>query len=210
MQIEMKTRRPHEQPQPAEALRPMPHGHDCHDQVRAIISYRDRTMNPPLYVTVTAMIAPALFLTATGSLIISTANRMGRIIDRIRKLIELGDQIALAPTAFDFADARLAHIELLIDQLQARNRRIQRAVTALYLAFGAFVGTSITIAVDSFTGGHLVGVPTGFAVVGVGLLFVASMNLVLEARTALRTNQLEVEFYHELAARRREQARAKG
>lgn len=166
-------------------------------------------MNPPLYGTVTAMIAPALFLTATGSLIISTANRMGRIIDRIRKLIDLGNQIAQNPAAVDFPDARLAHVELQIEYLRARNRRVLWAVTELYLAFGSFVGTSIVIAVDSFTGGHLVGVPTALAVVGVGLLFAASMNLVLEARTALRTNHLEVEFYHELAARRREQARMK-
>src|ERR1700758_5240610 len=39
--------------------------------------------------TVTAINAPALFLTATGSLLISTSNRIGRIVDRIRALVIL-------------------------------------------------------------------------------------------------------------------------
>ncbi|QEL15970.1 DUF2721 domain-containing protein [Limnoglobus roseus] len=163
-------------------------------------------MNPPLYQTVTAMIAPALFLTATASLIISTANRMGRIIDRIRKLVEVGNEIGQKPEDFDFADARLTHIGIQLDYLQIRNRRVMVAVTELYLAFGAFVGSSLTIAVDSFTGHYLAGVPTVFATAGVGLLFAASINLVFEARSALRTNHVEVEFYRELSARRREQA----
>lgn len=163
-------------------------------------------MNPPLYQTVTAMIAPALFLTATASLIISTANRMGRIIDRIRKLVELGNQIGQQPADYDFPDARLAHVHIQLDYLGVRNRRVMVAVTELYLAFGAFVGSSLTIAVDSFTGHHLAGVPTVFATAGVALLFAASLNLIGEARSALRTNHLEVEFFHELTARRREQA----
>ncbi len=39
---------------------------------------------PPNYATLSAMIAPALFMTANGSLIISTSNRMARIVDRMR------------------------------------------------------------------------------------------------------------------------------
>ena len=41
---------------------------------------------PPNYSTLAAMITPAIFMTATGSLIISTSNRMSRIVDRIRLL----------------------------------------------------------------------------------------------------------------------------
>jgi HAMP domain-containing protein len=166
-------------------------------------------MNPSTYETVSAMIAPALFLTATASLIVSTTNRMGRIIDRIRKLIELGNQIAQGVAALDFPEARLTHIETLLQNLQGRNRRILVTVSELYLAFGAFVGTSLSIAIDSATGRHLDGLPTFFAVAGVVLLLLASMNLVAEVRIATRTNHLEVEFYHELCKLRREQAQTK-
>ena len=44
--------------------------------------------------------------------------------------------------------------------------------------------------------------PTFLAVVGVGLLLFASVNLVLEALEALRTNRLEIRFYRELHERR--------
>lgn len=166
-------------------------------------------MNPSTYETVSAMIAPALFLTATASLIVSTTNRMGRIIDRIRKLIELGNQIAQGVADLDFPEARLEHIETLLRNLQGRNRRILVTVSELYLAFGAFVGTSLSIALDSVTGRHLDGLPTLFAVAGVFLLLLASMNLVAEVRIATRTNRIEVEFYHELNRKRRTKAEPK-
>ena len=52
--------------------------------------------SPPNYTTLTAMITPALFMTANGSLIISTSNRMSRIVDRIRQLNELADTLSRA------------------------------------------------------------------------------------------------------------------
>ena len=48
-------------------------------------------IDPPSYATLSAMITPAIFLTANGSLIISTSNRMSRVVDRIRVLNDLGD-----------------------------------------------------------------------------------------------------------------------
>jgi hypothetical protein len=46
------------------------------------------------YAALTVMITPALFMTASGSLIISTSNRMSRIVDRIRQLNELSTCLA--------------------------------------------------------------------------------------------------------------------
>ena len=45
------------------------------------------------YDTLTAMITPAIFLTANASLIISTSNRMSRVVDRIRVLNDLVDRM---------------------------------------------------------------------------------------------------------------------
>ena len=72
------------------------------------------------------------------------------------------------------------------------------AVTLLYTAFGSFAATSMTIAIDSVTGHRIASVPTLFAIAGVALLLAASVNLVVEARTALRSNDLEVQFFFEL------------
>ena len=49
---------------------------------------------PENYAALSAMITPALFMTATGSLIISTSNRMSRIVDRIRELNEQADDLS--------------------------------------------------------------------------------------------------------------------
>jgi hypothetical protein len=49
----------------------------------------------------------------------------------------------------------------------------------------------------------LIALPTFLAVVGVGLMFFASINLVREALEALRSNRSEIAFYRELHARRR-------
>ena len=73
----------------------------------------------------------------------------------------------------------------------------------LYLAFGAFVGTSLALAIDVWTGNRLVALPTLLAVLGVGLMLFACVNLVREALEALRSNRLEIGFFRDLHRRRR-------
>ena len=42
----------------------------------------------------TAMITPALLISATGSLVLSTSTRLGRVVDRVRALeIRVGELI---------------------------------------------------------------------------------------------------------------------
>jgi hypothetical protein len=53
----------------------------------------------------------------------------------------------------------------------------------------------------------LIVLPTLLAVAGVGLRLFASINLVLEAWEALRSNRVEIRFYHELRERRSSGAR---
>ncbi len=156
------------------------------------------------YETLSAMITPAIFLTANGSLIISTSNRMSRVVDRIRVLNEQGDRICRGTTDLDFGVARLEHIQSQLNQLVWRGDRIRYALVALYLAFSSFVGTSLTLALDSWTPSHvLIALPTFLAILGVLLMLLACVNLVREALEALRSNRLEVNFYRSLHERRK-------
>jgi hypothetical protein len=155
-------------------------------------------MTASLYSTVTAMIAPALFLTATASLMISTVTRVARIVDRIRALVALCDRSARRDDVLDFPDVRTKHAIEELRRLQHRSDRAIAAVTLLHAAFGSFAATSMAIAIDSMTGHRFPAAPTLFAFAGVALLLAASMNLVLEARAALRSNDLEVQFFFEL------------
>ena len=97
------------------------------------------------YETLTAMITPAIFLTANGSLIISTSNRMSRVVDRIRVLNDLSDKLCRGETNLDYAQNRLDHAHDQLDRLVWRSDRIRYALVALYLAFGAFVGRSLAL-----------------------------------------------------------------
>ena len=162
---------------------------------------------PPSYATLSAMITPAIFLTANGSLIISTSNRMSRVVDRIRVLNDLADKLCRGATDFDYVRDRLAHVQDQLNRLVWRGDRIRYALTALYLAFGTFAGTSLTLAIDVWTGNRLVALPTLLAVLGVGLMLFACVNLVREAMEALRSNRLEIRFFRDLHRRRQAEGR---
>jgi ABC-type multidrug transport system fused ATPase/permease subunit len=162
----------------------------------------------PDYVTLSAMITPALFMTANGSLIISTSNRMSRIVDRIRQLNDATDRMWRGEAKLDFLPERQAHIEDQLRHLIDRMNWIRVAMVLLYVAFACFVGTSFTLAVDQLFGHWIIALPTGLAVVGVSLMFVASINLIREALAALYSNRLEIRFYQDLVSRRRAEAAA--
>ena len=166
-------------------------------------------LEPSNYATLSAMITPALFMTANGSLIISTSNRMSRVVDRIRVLNDLGDDLCRGDSKLDFAAERRAHISDQLGRLEWRSDRVRYALTMLYIAFSAFVGTSLTLAVDTLIGNrHLTrSLATSLSVAGVSLMLVASVNLIREARAALGSNRLEIRFYRELQARREAESR---
>jgi hypothetical protein len=161
----------------------------------------------PGYAMLSAMITPAIFLTANGSLIISTSNRMSRVVDRIRVLNDLADKLCRGATDLDYVPDRLAHVQDQLNRLLWRGDRIRFALTALYLAFGAFAGTSLTLAIDVWTSNRLVALPTLLAVLGVGLMLFACVNLVREAMEALRSNRLEIRFFRDLHLHRQAEGR---
>ncbi len=154
----------------------------------------------------TAMITPALFMTATGSLIISTSNRMSRIVDRIRVLNELGDSLSRGDSRLDYPRERLDHIAGQVGRLLWRSNRIRLALTLLYLAMAMFVGTSFTIALHVLIGSQVLALPTALAILGVFLLLVASAQLTREAHAALRSNREELNFYQDLQRKRHGEA----
>ncbi len=156
------------------------------------------------YETLSAMITPAIFLTATGSLIVSTSNRMSRIVDRIRVVTDLGDRLSRGDLVIDFAQERMDRVSLELDRLVWRSDRIRYALILLYLAFSAFVTTSLVLALDAAMGNRILVIPTILAVVGVSLMLAAGVNLIREALEALRGNRDEVRFARDLHRKRRE------
>ena len=146
------------------------------------------------YAILTAMLAPAFFLTATSSLLMSANTRLARIIDRTRVLLkELAE--ADDPEESDLLDQRIA--------LQRRRTLIvMRGSQFLYLAISFFVATSLTVAADSLVGYRLGATPTVLAVFGVLSMFAASVLLSRESVLAVRLVNDEMDHAHARARRR--------
>ena len=124
-----------------------------------------------------AMLAPALLMAATGSLLISANNRLARVVDRLRAMVQERGRCSSE-------DLRAA-LDLQIHQHRRRSHYVLRACVLLYAALGAFVATSLALAVDAYTGFTLAQIPAGFALAGVGALLIASVALGAEVHLAV-------------------------
>lgn len=137
------------------------------------------------YQILTSMLAPALLMAATGSLLISANNRLARVVDRLRSLVAAWQTTA---------QPRLAGLELQIARHRRRSRHVLHACVMLYCAVGAFVGTSLALAVDAFSGFRVALLPTILAVIGVLCLLAASIYLGLEVSLAVRSFDEELDL----------------
>jgi hypothetical protein len=141
-----------------------------------------------------AMITPALLISASGTLVLSTSNRLGRIVDRVRKLIA---EAAAVPPADDApageAAARRAVITASLEQQFRRVRLLQLALTILYGAIGLFVGASLSTGLTTVARHEFGWLAVALGLAGAVALFVASVILVREARLAVLSTAWEIE-----------------
>lgn len=142
----------------------------------------------------TAMITPAVLISACGSMILSTSSRLGRVVDRVRALSDKLEE--LAQKRAEDTKERQGVIFAQLDKLTSRARILQRSMVAFYLATGMFVATSVAIGVvaviSSSARSNLVPVIVGLG--GACFLFYGSMLLIFEARLALSTIHAEMDF----------------
>lgn len=148
----------------------------------------------------TAMITPALLISATGSLVLSTSTRLGRVVDRVRALeIRLGELIyAEAKDEVPMYEKRVEVIVSLLDLVTSRSRLLQRAMTTFYYGLMLFILTSVTIAVAGiFNIYRWMPIPVG--IIGIMFLFYGSILMLKETRMATATINAEMDFTWELA-----------
>jgi uncharacterized protein DUF2721 len=143
----------------------------------------------------TAMITPAVLISACGSMILSTSSRLGRVVDRVRalsdRLEDMGGNDNGGPSVME----RQALIFQQLDKLTSRARILQRCMVTFYVSLGMFVATSVAIGVVPFTGNQRYNmVPVGLGLAGACFLFYGSILLILEARLALSTIHAEMDF----------------
>ena len=148
--------------------------------------------NAPLahYAILTAMLAPAFFLTATAALLASANTRLARVVDRLRGLIVAWELDA--PDRAERDEQILRH--------RQRAHLVLRACRLLYGAVASFVGTSLSLAMDAFLGFRLGVVPTLLAVLGV--LFLLGASVAMWREVSLAVSSFDAELDQELARRR--------
>jgi threonine/homoserine/homoserine lactone efflux protein len=139
-----------------------------------------------------AMITPAVLISACGQLIFSTSNRLGRIVDRVRELTRVVEQL-FAGVITDFPEERRHEVDIQIGFYAQRSRLVQEALTSFYVALGLFVATTLGIGLTAFIP-EIAFLPGILGIVGTITLFYGSMLLIREARLALRSVNQEMEF----------------
>jgi len=167
-----------------------------------LISLNSNALNTTIEF-LTAMVTPALLISATGSLVLSTSTRLGRVVDRVRNLeVRLGELIYVENREdIPLYDKRVEVVVDLLDKVTSRSRILQRALGTFYYGIGAFVLTSVLIAIAAFFSNYrlLQLFPIGIGIGGIMCLFYGSFLMIRETRMATATVNAEMDFTWELA-----------
>jgi hypothetical protein len=148
----------------------------------------------------TSSIRTPLLMSATGSLVLSTSTRLGRVIDRVRALEDRLSELIYVDNKDDVPlyDKRVEVIVDLLDKVTTRSRLLQKAMQWFYYGLGMFVLTSVTIAIAAFFNtARWVPIPIG--VIGIMCIFFGTLLMIRETRMATATVNAEMDFTWELA-----------
>jgi hypothetical protein len=166
-------------------------------------------MGPDLEL-LSAMITPAVLISASGTLILSTSSRLARVVDRVRELGRISEALlAGSGDGAPFAEQRWKSMDHQLIMQTARGRVLVRALTCFYVALGIFVATAIAIALVTYAG-HAGWIPGSLGIAGMLMLFYGCVMLLRETRLALRAVDTEMAFVLELSDLHRRQASGAG
>ena len=148
----------------------------------------------------TAMITPAVLISACGALLLSTSTRLGRTVDRVRLLIDRFEELAKTQDeGFELFEERRAVIFNQLDKLTTRTRLLQKSMRVFYLSLGVFVATSVAIGLVAAVGrpSHA-WLPVVLGLAGASGLFYGSVLLIKESRIAQEALNAEMDFIWKL------------
>lgn len=146
----------------------------------------------------TAMLTPAVLITACGSLILTTSQRLGRTIERARKVSEQFEKLHQTNVESGLIKEQQVVLFNLLRRTARRSRLLQRALMWLYLALSVFVATSVALGIFAVFGQAQVQrqawIPSVFGIIGTGILFYSSLLLIVESRIAVGAVDDEMDF----------------
>lgn len=139
-----------------------------------------------------SMITPVVLIMASGSLIMTTSQRLSRQIERTRNLTKEIKDLVKCRNENPYAEEEIRTLFLQLDRSTRRARLLQAAMTLLYLTVSIFVATSITLAVIDLSHARYNWIPIGLGIAGALLLFSASIVLIKESRLAITAVDFEM------------------
>ncbi len=155
------------------------------------------SIQSPALAFLTALITPAILILACASLISSCLMRLARVVDRVRTLTQMAEDIRLGKCT-DCTTERRQEIHAEFNFYQRRGKVILLALSLLYGTVGLFVATSLAVAVDLLLGSPVAFVPVVLATLGILVFLVSTLLLMHENRLALQSMQREIQFSHTL------------
>jgi hypothetical protein len=168
------------------------HSHgSSHRDVGRDISWLPMPPTTPADV-LSAMITPAVLISAAGLLSLSTSQRLARVVDRTRLVVHEFQSLSSRAAPGDRA-AREAFIVRQLRALTSRARLVQWALTCLYISLALFIMTSLLLGLAVVLGGQS-WIALGVGVTGALCLLASSLLLIGEARIAVRSLGEEIAF----------------
>jgi hypothetical protein len=144
------------------------------------------------------MITPALLISACGTLVLSTSNRLSRVVDRVRVMARDAEQLQSASAnAVEEVRQLQAKRTLITSQVAALAERallLRSALAAFYMAIGLLVATSIAGGVLTWLSWLLTWLVIALALLGACALLWGSVLLVREGRSAISSTFDEMKY----------------
>lgn len=149
---------------------------------------------PDAISVLSAMITPAVLISACGSLILATSDRLNRAVERTREIATLLAPLAHGEHTSEMEEERRM-LFVQLDYVTTRSRLLQRALSRLYGALAFFVGTSVSIGIVAVTSASFTPIPIALGLIGAGLLLYVAFLLIKESRFALAAVNEEMDFF---------------
>lgn len=137
-----------------------------------------------------AMITPAVLIMASSSLILATSQRLGRVMERARRL---NDDFKKMDPKIPVTEVE-NNLYYVLTLAMKRAKLLQRSLSNLYISLSLFIATSVSIGIIDITHTGKVWVPLMFGITGIFLLLYSSLLLIRESRIALSSVYKESEL----------------
>jgi hypothetical protein len=147
------------------------------------------------------MITPAVLISASGTLVLSTSNRLGRVVDRIRVLAEAAEGLPDESKSEEMVEKRVQIAEQVV-WLSIRLGLLQTAIVTFYFGIGLLVSSSVTVGLSASVNGAMAWIPIGFGLMGAIALLIGAVTLVREARLAVWSTRHELDHIRKVVDRK--------